>query len=312
MKNKKPISLMIYNHKGGVGKSTIAGWLAYLFATGGIEGKDKKLNIALVDLDSQQNASKTFLKMKKMSGVPYLLPPRHPDFIEGSEDNGSWNGFSTSSDILFNRQFVYYPVTGIDTLKILPSEGRVDRLSEVKDNDDFIPLIADLAQDFLDVEAEMDEIDIIIYDTPPSKTSICEGFLSKCSHVLVPTQLEYDSVDSVPQLMDNIRIYNEERDIPIEIVGVVPNLASSTSLTKNEVEQYGLLEQHIEKYKTQNNIDIDLLPKNFFLVNRTIFKPVRKPDELEKVFCLKKDKKATLEMSNLYSFVRNRLGVDHD
>ena len=42
-KKRKPISLIIYHHKGGVGKTTIASWLSYLLATGGIAKKDKKL-----------------------------------------------------------------------------------------------------------------------------------------------------------------------------------------------------------------------------------------------------------------------------
>ncbi|WP_288985361.1 ParA family protein [uncultured Pseudoalteromonas sp.] len=309
-KKRKPISLIIYHHKGGVGKTTIASWLSYLLATGGIAKKDKKLNVVLVDLDSQQNASKTFLSMKKVPGLPYMLPPLHPQYIEGAPENGDWNGYSTSSDILFDRPFVYYPVNGVETLSVLPSEGRVDRLNEVMHKNDFIPLIGDLAERYIDIETEMGEVDIIIFDTPPSKTAICEGFLSKCSHVLVPTQLEYDSVDSVPQLMDNIRLYNEERHEPIEIVGVIPNLASSTSLTNNEVDQYATLEAHLNKHKAEHNITDDLLLEDFFLVNRVIFKHKKKPDALETVFCLKKDKKAMLEMDSLYNYVRTRLNVD--
>ncbi|MEF1301072.1 ParA family protein, partial [Vibrio owensii] len=306
---RTPISLVVYNHKGGVGKTTIAGWLAYLLATGGINKLGKKLSVVLIDLDSQQNASKTFLNMVQKTGLPYLLPPLHPDYVEGALENGNWNGYSTSSDILFNRNFVYYPVAGVETLKVLPSEGRVDRLNEVMHNDGYIPLIGELAQSFLEIESEMDEVDIVIFDTPPSKTAICEGFLSQCSHVLVPTQLEYDSVESVPQLMENIRLYNEERTDPIELVGVIPNLASSISLTNNEVEQYMALEGYVENYKLANNIKDELLLEDFFLVNRTIFKPRRKPDDLDTVFCLKKDKKATAEMTKLYDFVCKRLGV---
>ncbi|MDH1472660.1 ParA family protein [Shewanella sp. GD03713] len=308
--NSKPISLVVYNHKGGVGKTTIAGWLAYLLATGGIDKLGKKLSVVLVDLDSQQNASKTFLNMVHKTGLPYLLPPLHPDYVEGAPENGSWNGYSTSSDILFNRNFVYYPVAGVDNLKILPSEGRVDRLNDVMHKDGYIPLIGELAKSFLEIEEDMGEIDIVIFDTPPSKTAICEGFLSQCSHVLVPTQLEYDSVESVPQLMENIRLYNEERETPIEIVGVIPNLASSVALTNNEVEQYTALYEYVEKYKSINNINDELLLKDFFLVNRTIFKPRRKPDDLDTVFCLKKDKKASDEMTQLYNYVCERLGVD--
>ncbi|CAH7341331.1 ParA family protein [Vibrio crassostreae] len=304
---KKPISLVCYNQKGGVGKSFCSSWLAYLMATGGIDGTKEKKRVVLVDLDSQQNVSKTFLPMQKRSGLPYALPPKHPEFVEGDPDNGTWNGYSTSSDILFDRQFAYYPVEGVENLKILPSEGRVDRLNEVMHQDGFIPLISQLAELFLETEAELGEVDIFIFDTPPSKTSICEGFLAKCSHVLVPTQLEFDSVESVPLLMENIRIYNETRDEPIKIAGIIPNLVRSSSMTNTELEQYTKLVSDVYEYQKTMNIDYDVLPEDFFLVNRVIFKPRHKPDDLSTVFNLKKDPKATKEMSDLYDFVLSRL-----
>ena len=302
------ISMVVYQEKGGVGKSTISSWLAYLLATGGLDGKSKKLRVLLVDLDSQQNLSKSFLQLEKRTGVPYHLPPRHPDFIDGNPENGTWNGYSTSSDILFNREFCYYDVKGVDNLKILPSEGRVDRLKDVIGDNGFIPLVSELANEFISQEREMGDVDIIIFDTPPSKTTLCEGFLSVASHVLIPTQLEYDSVEAIPNLIENINIYNEQREKPIEIVGFIPNLVSSTAMTNSEVEQYQTLFSYVKKYE-QDNDKHNLLPADFYMVNRVAFKPRRKPDDLDKVFSLKKDKKARREMTMLYEFVHDKLGI---
>lgn len=306
---KKPISLICYNHKGGVGKTFLATWISYLLSTGGVDKKGKKLRVVLVDLDSQQNASSTFLPMQHMNNLPYALPPKHPDYVEGNPDNGSWNGLSTSSDILFDRQFVYYPVNGIDTLQVLPSEGRVDRLNAVFKNDEgYIPKISELTAMYLEAEAELGEIDVIVFDTPPSKTAICEGFLAECSHVIIPTQLEYDSVDGVPNLLESIMLNNESRVEPIKIVGIIPNLVRSTSLTNSEVEQFKHLVTVTEAYEKRLSLTESLVPDNF-LVNRVIFKPRRKPDDLEAVFNLKKDLKAQEEMSQFYKFICNRLGV---
>ncbi|BEI26075.1 ParA family protein [Vibrio cholerae] len=306
---KKPISIICYNHKGGVGKTFIASWLAYLFATGGVNGTGKKHRVVLVDLDSQQNSSKTFLEMQYRSGLPYLLPPRHPDYVDGDPDNGSWNGYSTSSDILFDRQFVYYPVKDVPNLKVLPSEGRVDRLNDVfSDKDAYIPLISELTNTYLEVEGDLDEVDIIVFDSPPSKTAITEGFMASCSHVIIPTQLEYDSVEAVPNLLETIRINNENTDSPINVVGVIPNLVRSSSLTNSELEQFTNLIESVSRYESILETE-NLVPQDFFLVNRVIFKPRRKPDNLEEVFSLKKDPKATEEMTKLYEFVCKRIGI---
>lgn len=304
------ISMMVYSQKGGVGKTHTSIWLAYLLATGGIDGLGKKHRVVLVDLDSQQNASNMLLEMMKRPGMPYALPPLHPSFKEGNPENGEWNGYSTSSDILFDRQFMYYDVPGIENLRVLPSEGRVDRLNNVLKEDGFIPLISELTQLYLDVEEEFDETDIIIFDSPPSKTSICEGFLSRCSHVMIPTQLECDSVDGVATLLDNIKIYNESRDEPIKVTGVIPNLVRSINLTNSELEQYEVLTKHTRKYEKSMGLNYDLIPDDFFLVNRTIFKPRRKPDNLREFFNLKKDPKAQNEMDLFYSFMCNRLDLE--
>ena len=308
---KKIISLIIYHHKGGVGKSLLSTWLAYLLAKGGLNGEQPKLNVALIDLDSQQNASKTYLEMVRRIGVPYPIPPYHPDFVPGDPENGTWDGISTSSDILYGEQFVYYTAMNLDNLKILPSEGRVERISEIIANDNYIPHIGELAKEFLDQEEEIGELDVIIFDTPPSKTSICEGFLSACSHTLIPTQLEYDSVESIPLLFENFRLYNEMREVPIEVVGVIPNLVSSTSMTNMEIEQYKKLFGIVDDYQKENNLE-NLLPSDFFLVNRVAFKPRKKPDDLDTVFNLKKDKKAEHEMTKLFEFVTEKLGVYND
>ncbi|EYU13636.1 MULTISPECIES: hypothetical protein [Photorhabdus] len=87
----------------------------------------------------------------------------------------NYNSYSTSSGILFARQFVYYPVAGIDALKVLPPEGRVDRLNEVINKDDFIPIVGELAQNFSEQKMEIGDVDLIIFNTLPGKTSFVKG-----------------------------------------------------------------------------------------------------------------------------------------
>ncbi|MFT4929897.1 MAG: chromosome partitioning protein [Phenylobacterium sp.] len=302
-------SVVIYNHKGGVGKTMMSTNLAYLLATGGVDGAGEKKRVLLVDLDSQQNCSKTFLKMKIPPGMGYAVPPKNAEYEEGDPDNGNWNGISTSSDILLGRDFVYYKVDGLDNLEILPSEGRVESLNSntiEKLNSDSPQLtkgVSELAAEFLADEEEAGEFDVILFDPPPSKTAICEGFLQVCSHVLIPTELEFDSVDGVKMLMNNIQIHNQQRSSALEVIGIIPNKITNP-ITNKENHQLAMLSD-------PDSITAPYV-SDLMIVKRGSFTPERKPEQVEKVFQYKKsggalDVKARDEIQSLYKLVLNAI-----
>ncbi len=302
-------SVIVYNHKGGVGKTMMSTNLAYLLATGGVDGKQAKKRVLLVDLDSQQNCSKTFLNMQIPPGMGYAVPPKNPEYQEGDPGNNGWNGISTSSDILLGRDWVYYKVDGIDNLEILPSEGRIESLNSNTieklnvDSPQMTKGVADLAAEFIEDERSAGEFDVIIFDPPPSKTAICEGFLHVCSHVLIPTELEFDAVDGVKMLMNNIAIHNEKRPTPLEIIGIVPNKVTSP-ITNKENHQLAML-------SSPDSITAPHV-SDLMIVKRGSFTPERKPEQIEKVFQYRKsggalDVKARQEIQQLYQLVFNAI-----
>jgi chromosome partitioning protein len=163
--------------------------------------------------------------------------------------------------------------------------------------------VAELAADFLRDEEEAGEFDVIIFDPPPSKTAICEGFLQVCSHVLIPTELEFDSVDGVKMLMNNIIIHNEKRLKPLNVIGIIPNKITNP-ITNKENHQLAMLSE-------QGSITAAYV-SDLMIVKRGSFTPERKPEEVSKVFQYRKgggivDSKARQEIQGLYELTLNAI-----
>jgi chromosome partitioning protein len=220
--------LSSYHRKGGVGKTFLASTIAYLLATGGPDGKGKKRRVLVLDYDSQQDSSKAFLKMDAIPGDDEYAAPLHPEFDD--IDDPDWSGRNTSTDILFNSPVYEYP-TAFENIKVLPSEGNVDRvLALTPESDRLVSKITAHMRDWFSVEELADDYDIVIVDNPPSKSPVSAGMLGAATHVIIPTEPEYDSIDGVPMLLNRIDRINEDRiSCPLQIVGVVPNKVPSKS-----------------------------------------------------------------------------------
>ena len=185
--------LSSYHRKGGVGKTFLASTIAYLLATGGPNGKGKKRRVLVLDYDSQQDSSKAFLKMDAIPGDDEYAAPLHPEFDD--IDDPEWSGRNTSTDILFNSPVYEYP-TAFENIKVLPSEGNVDRvLALTPESDRLVSKITTHMRDWFSVEELADDYDIVIVDNPPSKSPVSAGMLGAATHVIIPTEPEYDSID---------------------------------------------------------------------------------------------------------------------
>ena len=84
--------------------------------------------------------------------------------------------------------------------------------------------------DWFSIPELAEDYDIVIVDNPPSKSPVSAGMLGAATHVIIPTEPEYDSIDGVPMLLNRVDRINEDRQrAPLKIVGVVPNKVPSKS-----------------------------------------------------------------------------------
>lgn len=291
--------LSAYHRKGGVGKTFLASTIAYLLATGGPDGKGPKRRILVLDYDSQQDSSKAFLKMDAIPGDDEYAAPMHPDYDE--IDDPEWSGRNTSTDILFDSPVYEYP-TAFDNIKVLPSEGNVDRvLALTPESERLVSTITKHMTDWFSMEEIAEDYDVIIVDNPPSKSPVSAGLLGAATHVVIPTEPEYDSIDGVPMLLNRIARINEERPThPLEVLAVIPNKVPSKSrLTQKD-------EVALAKLYDRNGPTAEYMSR-FWLTSRNCYRVMERPSVDETHFNYVHNHLAEKEMQKLYDLVESRL-----
>lgn len=294
--------LPVYHRKGGVGKTFLASTIAYLLAHGGVDGKGKKHRVLILDFDAQQDSSKAFLHMEPIPGDDEYAAPRHPEF--DPETAGDWSGYNNSTDLLFDVTVVEYP-TAFENIKILPSEGNVDRvLGLTTDSTLLVEAITRYMTDWFSMPEVREDYDVVIIDNPPSKSPVSSGILAASTHVIIPTEVEYDSIDGAPNLLNRINIINETRqENPLKVAGIIPNKVPSKS-KMTEKDKIALA-----KLYKKGGPTAPYMPR-FWIGRRDCYRVFDRPSSDPKHFSYVHNAYAKKEMSLLHEFVETQLWGD--
>ncbi len=187
--------LVVFNQKGGVGKSTIACNLAAISASQG-------LRTLVIDLDAQGNATRYVLG----HDLPEDLPTA-ADFFEQSlkftlRDKGA-DEFIVSSPW--------------DNLDVMPSGPALDELHSKLESRHKIYKLRDALQSLSDT------YDRIYIDTPPAL-----NFYSRCALIaaqgcLIPFDCDDFSRRALYTLMDNVQEIRADHNEGLRVVGIVVN-----------------------------------------------------------------------------------------
>jgi len=179
--------LTVANQKGGVGKTTTAVNLSAAMALAG-------LKVLLIDLDMQGNAS-TALGVAHEEGTPGT----YEVLIENA----------LISDLAV-------PAQGFDTLWCLPATidlaGAERELGS--DNDADWPFLLRKA---IATYVETNPVDYIFIDCPPSLGRLTVNALSAVSEVLVPIQCEFYALEGVQQLMQTVKLVQQNLNPELSI-----------------------------------------------------------------------------------------------
>ena len=190
---------VVFNQKGGVGKSSITVNLAAMSAA---EGN----RTLVVDLDPQCNASQYLLGMDAYSHG------------EGPKPNiGTFFAQTLSFRLKEKEPREYVHATPFENLYVLPSDGELGEIEHMLESKHKIyklrGLLKTLSRDF----------DTIFVDTPPAYNFYTLSALIAADRVLIPFDCDAFSRKALYTLLENIQEAREDHNDELKVEGIIVN-----------------------------------------------------------------------------------------
>lgn len=188
------IKRVVFNQKGGVGKTTIVCNLAAIAASRG-------LRTLVIDLDTQGNATQYL-----MGSSPTKPDRTIGDFFE-----------STLSFSLSPAPFMTYATnTPFENLDVVAADKRLDELSIKLEAKQKIYKLRDALN-------KLRGYDAVFIDTPPALNFYSRSALIAADRVLIPFDCDEFARQALYTLLDNINEIRGDHNDALEIEGIVVN-----------------------------------------------------------------------------------------
>jgi chromosome partitioning protein len=219
------IVLAVMNQKGGPGKTTVTNMLAEYFAI------KAKLNVLVVDLDLQCNASEYWYGMDiSPESLGGQLPPIHPDY----DDDPELEERSTIADIFYGKAVLPFDTyicknNGFKkTVQIMMGHpAKLEKINNEFDNQSgqIESRVINRLHEFLHMPEMREYYDIILLDTSPSRTPIFRSALRAATHTIIPFECEEKSLQGINAMLQIIESENFTRsdENKVNLVGLLPN-----------------------------------------------------------------------------------------
>lgn len=186
---------VVFNQKGGVGKSSIAANLAAISASEGI-------NTLLIDLDPQGNSSH------------YLLGER---YNEVAPDIRDFFQQMLSFQLQANQPEVYCHATDYTKLSVMPSHPELGELQSKLEAKHKIYKLRDA------VKQLEQQFELIIIDTPPAFNFFTLSALIAADRCLIPFDCDEFARQALYSLLANVQETKQDHNDALEVEGIVVN-----------------------------------------------------------------------------------------
>ncbi len=229
--------LSIINQKGGVGKT-----ITSLNLASGLGLKNKK--VLLIDIDPQSSLTRTLI----------------------SNSYNIKNDFSSFFDFDFSDHSSLILKTEIKNVDIIPSTMNLINLERkliLNENEDFS------LREKIKLLKKEKNYDFIIIDCPSVINVILKSTLKISDYVLIPTNLEFFSIDALTNLLPIIYKIKKEENSILKIIGILITMYEKKySFSKEiEIELNKFFKGNIFKTKIPYSIKISESPS----FNQSIF-----------------------------------------
>ena len=225
------LTRVVFNQKGGVGKSSITVNLAAISAKQG-------LRTLVIDLDPQANSSQYLLgEDATYSADKAALEPNIENFFEdilGSTQQKGLIGNAIGSILKAPRGKgleSYVHRTSFENLDVIPASPSLGALEHALESKHKIYKLRD------SIQALSARYDRIFIDTPPAFNFFTLSALISADRVLIPFDCDVFSKRALQTLIENVIETQDDHNNRLEIEGIVVNQFQSQAKLPREVVQ---------------------------------------------------------------------------
>lgn len=225
------LTRVVFNQKGGVGKSSITVNLAAISAKQGFR-------TLVIDLDPQANSSQYLLgEEATYSAEKAALEPNVENFFEdmlGGQQQKGLIGNAIGSILKAPRQKgleSYVHRSQFDKLDVLPASPSLGALEHALESKHKIYKLRDALQ------ALSGQYQRIYIDTPPAFNFFTLSALISADRVLIPFDCDVFSKRALQTLIENVLETQDDHNDRLEIEGIVVNQFQSQAKLPREVVQ---------------------------------------------------------------------------